>query len=344
MYRRYSRDQLQTYGWWFLSNLKRIVTQEKAIGIKDFLKNQFTLGTQVQYRDGTEPLFRCILNGNDKTTGEKTYTLIDEKEKIELIVDNTILSYLHNTLKSNKQIATTGESLLDQLFQEYQQWSYRTINDKPYIVYDIETLYAIGDLKNLPFQLGYTLTSSDHQEFIDQQMKYVEKDAIKKYVDHLLAFDGYIIWFNICWFDNIVIAYSAWYGEDEIAQLNAKSLDIFYYLRNTTNKRLWLNKVATALIGLQKTLAGWWEEWSELLKDRINNGNEHSLKKVKEYCKWDVKMTLGVLLYLYAFWEFFIDWEQYCFDEQWFLEQSRDNKPHAGKKQTMISTKDWLFW
>jgi hypothetical protein len=54
-------------------------------------------------------------------------------------------------------------------------------------------LYAIGDLKNLPFQLGYTLTSSDHQEFIDQQMKYVEKDAIKKYVDHLLAFDGYII-------------------------------------------------------------------------------------------------------------------------------------------------------
>jgi len=104
-----------------LSNLKRIVTQEKAIGIKDFLKNQFTLGTQVQYRDGTEPLFRCILNGNDKTTGEKTYTLIDEKEKIELIVDNTILSYLHNTLKSNKQITTTGESLLDQLFQEYQQ-------------------------------------------------------------------------------------------------------------------------------------------------------------------------------------------------------------------------------
>lgn len=343
MYKRYSREQLQNYGWGFLSNLKRILIQENSINIKDFLKQQFSLWTQTQYRDGTEPLFRFIAHPHT-TDWSLSYTLIDEKEKIELLVDTATLWYLHNALKSSKK-PIQWESLLSKLFDEYQQWKHRTINGKPYVVYDIETLYAVGDLKNLAFQLWYTLTSSEQQENFEQHYKYIEASAIKKYVDYLLAFDGYIIWFNTIGFDNIVIAYNAWYGEDVIAQLEAKSIDIFYYLRNLTGKRMGLNKIATALIGLQKTLAGWWSEWSELLKDRVNNGNEQALKKVKEYCKGDVKMTLWILLYLYVFGEFFIDWEQYTFDESSFITMGRDTKSTMVKKNTSALSKvnDWLF-
>lgn len=343
MYKRYSREQLQNYGWGFLSNLKRVLVQENSIHIKDFLKQQFALGVQTQYRDGTEPLFRFIYHPA-ASDGSPSYTLIDEKEKIELLVDTSTLWYLHNTLKSSKK-PIQWESLLTKLFDEYQQWQHRTINGRPYIVYDIETLYATNDLTNLAFQLWYTLTSSDHQEQFEQNYKYIEASAIKKYVDYLLAFDGYIIWFNTIGFDNKVVAYNAWYGEEVVAQLEEKSIDIFYYLRNLTGKRMWLNKIATALIGLQKTLAWGWSEWSELLKDRVHNNNEQSLKKVKEYCKWDVKMTLWILLYLYVFWEFFIDWEQYIFDELSFIRMGREIKSWTIKKNPISSSwaNDWLF-
>lgn len=231
---------------------------------------------------------------------------------------------------------------MDVLFQEYQEEKYRTINNKPYIVYDVETLYATASLKGLAFELGYTITSSESNEIFDKQFKYVDKESIKKYVDYLLDFDGYIIGFNNIGFDNIVIAYNADYGQDVIDKLNSKTIDIFYYLRNLTNKRMWLNKIATALIGLQKTLTWGGVEGVELLKDWLSTGNKDALKKVKDYCKWDVKMTLWVLLYLYKFGEFFIDDKQFNFNEEEFIALSRDIKKNDSKTKN-IENKVWLF-
>lgn len=338
MYKRYSRSQLQSFWWNFLYNLKRILRQENAAHLKDFLKTQFALWDQTQYRDGSEAIFRFQkIYGKDQSN---SYVFIDEKEKIELLVDDDVLKQLTNKFKSNNSVEK-WDSVLDVLFQDFQEQSYRTIWWKPYVVYDIETLMAIPNLKNLEFQLWYTITSSDYLPSFDKQFKYVDKASIKKYVDFLLDFDWYIVWFNNIWFDNIVAAYNAWYGKDEIEKLNNKSLDIFYYLRNLTGKRMWLNKVATALIGLAKTLWGWGSEWADLLKDWIATGNTESLKKVKDYCKWDVKMTLWVLLYLCRFSEFFIDWEQYNFKEEEFIALWKEIKKQDSQKDN--STSNWLF-
>ena len=127
-----------------------------------------------------------------------------------------------------------------------------------------------------------------------------------------------------------------------IDKLNSKTIDIFYYLRNLTNKRMWLNKIATALIGLQKTLTWGGVEGVELLKDWLSTGNKDALKKVKDYCKWDVKMTLWVLLYLYKFGEFFIDDKQFNFNEEEFIALSRDIKKNDSKTKN-IENKVWLF-
>ncbi|MFA7284255.1 MAG: ribonuclease H-like domain-containing protein [Candidatus Absconditabacterales bacterium] len=304
--------------------------QENAGNVKDFLKSQFTFGNQTYYRDGTNPVFRFT---KEHPSGQEypSYIFVDEREKIELYVDNDTIKNLTNKLKSDKVIPK-GDSLLDILFKEYQEGGFRTILGKPYVVYDIETLYATMNLKGLAFELGYTITSSDTGESFDKQFKYIEKQAIQKYVDFLLDFDGYIIGFNNIGFDNIVIGYNAGYTEEIINRLHAKSIDLFYYLRNLTNKRMGLNKVATALVGLQKTLSGGGSEGSDLLKDWLSTGNAESLKKVKEYCKGDVKMTLGVLLYLYKFGEFFIDGEQYCFNEDEFFSSGRDIKKQNVKE------------
>lgn len=338
MYKRYDYEQLQAFWGGFFYNLKKILKQENVRQLQDFLKNQFTFGDETYYREGSEAIFRFSKHEN----GDKiTYVFSDEKEKIELVVDPEAIRKINSFLKT-KNSHIKGDSVLDVLFQEYQEEKYRTINNKPYVVYDIETLYATASLKGLAFELGYTMTSSESTEAFDKQFKYVDKESIKKYVDYLLDFDGYIIGFNNIGFDNIVIAYNAGYGQDIIDKLNDKTIDIFYYLRNLTNKRMGLNKIASALIGLQKTLTGGGMEWVELLKDWLSTGNKSSLKKVKDYCKWDVKMTLGVLLYLYKFGEFFIDGKQFNFNEEEFIALGRENKKNDTKTKNN-DNKIWLF-
>lgn len=340
MYKRYNREQLQKFWGNFFANLKRIYKQENVGSIKDLLKAQFAFGNQSYFRDGTDPLFsfKKYVDRDQSVS----YVFIDEREKIELQVNEEVIKLLNGKLKNNK-VVPKWDSVLDVLFQEYQNWEFRTIGGKPYVVYDIETLYAAMNLKWLAFELGYTINSSDQGQSFERLFKYVEKEAIKKYVDFLLDFDGYIVWFNNIGFDNIVIWYNAGYSEDIIQKLHDKSVDLFYYLRNLTNKRMWLNKVATALVGLQKTLSGGWSEWADLLKDRLATGSLESLKKVKDYCKWDVKMTLWVLLYLYKFWEFFIEWEQYLFDEKEFILLSKDMKKQQTSTQPQKEIYSWLF-
>ena len=226
MYKRYDYEQLQTFGGSFFYNLKKILKQENARQIQDFLKNQFTFGDETYYREGSDALFRFKKNQNDDGV---SYVFIDEKEKIELLVDTNVIKKINSFLKS-KNSHIKGDNVMDVLFQEYQEEKYRTINNKPYIVYDVETLYATASLKGLAFELGYTITSSESNEIFDKQFKYVDKESIKKYVDYLLDFDGYIIGFNNIGFDNIVIAYNADYGQDVIDKLNSKTIYIFYYL------------------------------------------------------------------------------------------------------------------
>ena len=326
MYKRYNLEQVKDYGIWFVKNLEKIIKNERLQSVRDLIKSSFVMWDQVQYRDGSEPVFRIIKSKD----AWYSYALIDEKEKIEVHLDDTWLISLNTLFRNISQSRQKKENkdMLSNLLGKYDQWNFRTINDKDFIVYDIETLMATSNLRWTQFQLGYSICSWD-QETHDKCFKYIEKSNLKKYVDYLLDYDGWIVWFNHVWFDNIVICYSLDYTQEQIDQLNNKSLDIFYYIRNLTWKRIWLNKVSSALVWLDKVLAGWWLEWAELLKKRLSDDDQTALNKVKEYCKWDVKMTLGVLLYLMEHKEFYIDWKKYLFDEDQFIELANDIKTRS---------------
>ena len=283
--------------------------QEKADKLSDLLKNIFRYGHTVYYFEGNQPNFRIVKES------PSDYIFYDEQERIHLCCDSEGINKLHNILKNLKtQSNTPHKSLLDTLIDEFLAGWYRTIEGKPYLVYDIETPIATNDLSKLPFALWYVALSDQNKT--NFQANYVAKDNLKKFVDFVLNFDGYIVWYNNIWFDNPVIAYNIWYGEEEIAVINTKSLDLFQVMYNLTGKRIGLNKLSTALIWLKKTLEGAWSEWSTLLKQYTEHGDEKALAKVKEYCKNDVKMTLWVLLYLLKFGKIQTEEEEYNFDHQ----------------------------
>ncbi|OQY39932.1 MAG: hypothetical protein B6229_02790 [Spirochaetaceae bacterium 4572_7] len=88
--------------------------------------------------------------------------------------------------------------------------------------------------------------------------------------------------------------------------INKKSLDIFYFIRNITGKRIGLNKISEAFIGIKKTLESG-AEGEVLRKKYKDTGDEKFLDEFKQYCKNDVRMTAFVLLYLLHFKKVFIE-------------------------------------
>ncbi len=330
---------MENYGTGLIRNLEKLMKYNQMQSIEDLIKSSFLIGNEVQYRDGSEPIFRIIKlkdNWND-------YAFIDEKEKIEIYINDKWLTSLsrvfrivtHNRKRQNEL------DMLSSLLGKYDQWDFRLIGGKNYIVYDIETLMATSNLKWTEFQLWYSINSWDNEGH-DKCFRYIEKDNLKKYVDYLIGYDGRIIGFNNVWFDNIVICYSLGYWQEEIDILNSKSLDIFYYIWNLTDKRMWLNKISSALIWLDKVLKWWGVEWSTLLKQWLSDGDKKALNKVKEYCKWDVKMTLGVLLYLMEHKEFYIEWKKYIYEENQFVDLANNIK-NKSKSITNIKKESNLF-
>lgn len=55
-------------------------------------------------------------------------------------------------------------------------------------------------------------------------------------------------------FDNPVVTYAAGGTDEDLAAINAKSLDLFLFVRNMTGKRIGLNKISQALVDVEKTL------------------------------------------------------------------------------------------
>jgi hypothetical protein len=162
----------------------------------------------------------------------------------------------------------------------------------------------------------------------DQKMdyKYIWQDDLQSFAQKLLDFDGYIIWFNSFAFDNPITMKQWWFGEEELQIINKKSLDIFYFIRNITWKRIGLNKISEAFIWIKKTLESG-AEWEVLRKKYKDTGDEQFLNEFKQYCKNDVRMTTFVLLYLLHFKKVFIEWEEKTFEITDFvkLAKPKDN-------------------
>ncbi len=101
---------------------------------------------------------------------------------------------LHNLLKAEKALTKNMKanlSIREILEEEFSNNEWRTINGKPYIVYDIETENVTStNLATHQFTIAYVMFSETGE------YKLITQENMKKFMDFLLNFDGYIIGFN----------------------------------------------------------------------------------------------------------------------------------------------------
>lgn len=152
--------------------------------------------------------------------------------------------------------------------------------------------------------------------------EYIDQEGLKKFVQKMLDFDGYIVGFNSIAFDNIVSVYNVGGNEEDIKKLNEKSIDLFLFVRAMTGKRLGLNKIAEALVNVSKTLSSG-SEGEVLYKKYLEENDLNALEEFKKYCKNDVRMTMLVFLYLMHFKKLFIEGEEITFTIEDLVEKSR---------------------
>lgn len=323
MYKKFSISDAKTTKTSFVENVQKIMRQERLTSAKQLIQWWENYEKEKIWYEWSQASFRII-------KWEKII-LIDEKEKIELILDESDISSLHNLV--NKWLEKWAKSILESLLDDFSAWNIPNIQEKDFLVYDIETLNNFAWMKNITFEIWYSIQSND------KIYKLTEKDKLKKFVDYMLSFDGYIVGFNNIHFDNPVCAYNCWYGEQEIKILNEKTIDLYQIVYNLTWKRMWLNKISSNLLWLSKTLEKWWMEGDKLLKAYNETGDKKAYSKVKEYCKNDVKMTLAVMLYFMREGNLYIDGDSYEFSPSDMVELWKMKKG----EQAPSTKAQWFF-
>lgn len=333
MYKRFTIRDLSTIKNNFIQNLTYVIKKENCQLLNDFLKLIFKNSDNAYYFFRGEPTFRIFKSG-------ETVTLVDEKEKNEIILDREWLASLNYLVKNaiiKKNQKVVQKSIETILLDEFKAWTFANVLWKPFLVYDIETKANTENIKETEFLIAYSLEPQDTK----MTYEYVDKKGLDKFVQKLLDFDGYIVWYNNIFFDNPVCIYNTTKNEDDLKILNDKSLDVFVFIRNLTWKRLWLNKVSSALVWVQKTLQSWLEG-EKLYNEYIKTQNEDLLKEFKEYCKNDVRMTALVLLYLIHYKRIFIEWDEINFTIEDLLEKSK-SVWHKKEEKKIISKDQSIF-
>lgn len=280
----------------------------------DLFKKIFKEGKEIYYMNRWDFTFRFQDTGNE-------YILMDEREKIQLILDDQGKREFQTMVKNFfiKKERVTGQKSIEQiLLDEFHTGKYSTIWGKKYMVYDIETDTNIENLKETKFLLAYAMHPTDGNKMT---YEYIDQEELRTFVQKMLDFDWYIVGFNSIAFDNIVSVYNIWGNEDDIKKINEKSIDLFLFVRAMTGKRLWLNKIAEALVNISKTLSSW-AEWEILYKKYLEDNDLDALEEFKKYCKNDVRMTMLIFLYLMHFKKLFIEGEEITFTLDELIEKS----------------------
>ncbi len=330
MYKKFSLEEIKNVKNNFIPNLYNIIKKEKCQWINDLVKFIFKEWDDVYFFDRWYPSFRISKKW-------EILELTDEKERIQLMIPINDKSKLQNLLKTyiiKKEKQIWQKSIEQILFDEFKSGNYNTILDKPYIVYDIETtVWVWNNLDSYKFLLAYSMTPWNEK----MDYNYIDQNTLKDFSKKILNFDWYIIWFNSFSFDNPITIKQSWLSENDLQKLNKKSLDIFYFIRNITWKRIWLNKIWEALIWIQKTLESW-QEWEVLWKKYQETWDSKFLDEFKKYCKNDVRMTAFVLLYLLHFKKIFIEWEEKTFEIKDFVKLAKP-KENIKKESEQFSNK-----
>lgn len=310
MYKRFSIEELKTVQNKFIPNLYSVIKKERCQWFNDLVKVCFREWDSVYHFYRWEPIFRI-------TQKDDYYRLIDEREKIEIVIPPDEKGKIQSLIKTyiTKKERQVGQKSIEQiLLEEFKNGTFNTINEKPYIVYDIETTVS-ADIHNCEFLLAYYFDPENNYT-------YVAKEDIKDFVKKMVEFDGYIVSFNGIYFDNPVSVWNAKGTDEEIEIINNKTIDMYLFMQAMTGKRMWLNKIAEAFVGVTKTLESW-AEWEVLWKKYQDTGEEKYLEEFKKYCKNDVKMTTLVLFYLLYAKKLFIDWVEKIYTIKEFVEKAQ---------------------
>ncbi len=300
MYKKLTYEQLLKLKSGFFTTLSHILKKNRYPTLKDYLTVCSKQGEAVYHMMRQDYIWRTVF-----VDGANKVIFFDEREKIELHADKDTIAKIGSLVKDTKKVSAQSklsesiEQTLTKAFDEGLLWA---IDGKDYLVYDIETSYASNDLRTMDFYLWYAYVV----QWWKWSYRYVDGDNLAKFLQFMIEFDGYIIGFNSLAFDNPVTTYSALQSagtfteelyESQLAILNQKSLDIFQFVRNLTDKRMWLNRLSRALVGVGKTLESG-KEWENLRKQYQEQWDEAALKTLKDYCKNDVKMTYLCLWYI----------------------------------------------
>lgn len=272
----------------------------------DFFKKIFKEGNDIYYFNRWDAVFRFSKQDNGELA------LMDEREKIQVMLDEQgqrdfALIIKNYILKKEK---VSGQKSIEQILMDtFQEGVYDKILGKKYLVYDIETVGSLEDLKHMKFVLGYAMQPNEQHKMT---YEYVDQNGLEEFVQKMIDFDGYIVGFNNIWFDNPVCIYNVGRSEEELALLNEKSIDLYVLIQALSGKRMGLNKVSEALVGVSKTLESWAE--TEILYQKfLETGDESHMEILKQYCKNDVRMTALVFLYFMHFKKLFMEDDEIFF-------------------------------
>ena len=331
MYKKFTTEELSTIQNNLIPHLYSIIQREKCQWINDFFKIAFHEWDEVIYFDKWNPFMSINL------IKDQIY-IADETDNIQIQIpadDKSELNRLMIRYISKKQKQSWQKTIEQILMDAFVEWKFYSILGKPYLVYDIETALISWDVSSSNFPEYYLWYSMEELEPGKMQYSCITKEDLWKFVQKMIDFDWYIVWFNQIYFDNPVSIYNAWLTDNELEIINNKSLDLYVFFQQLTGKRMWLNKISDSLVGVKKTLDSWadvenlWKEWKSSDDNKI-------LKKIQEYCKNDVRMTALVLLYLLHFKKVDLDNEDFVFDIDKLIELSKPiekkstNKPTAG--------------
>lgn len=317
-------EELTTIQNNLIPHLYTVIQREKCQWVNDFFKMVFHNWHEVMYFDRGNPLLNIQLIDND-------IHITDEVDNIQIQIpanDKSALNRLMIRYISKKQRQVWQRTIEQILMDTFVEWNFYSVLWKPYIVYDIETALISWEVNEENFPEYYLWFSMEEVEAGKMEYSCIMMEDLKEFVQKLIDFDGYIIWYNQIYFDNPVSVYNVWLTNEEVKILNDKSLDLYVFFQQLTWRRMWLNRVSDSLVWVSKTLDSWadveslWKQWKETNDKKI-------LKKIQEYCKNDVRMTALVLMYLLHFKKVDLEDGEYTFDIDKFLELSHPMEKRA---------------
>lgn len=313
MYKTMSLEELQSIRSWLLQNLKKIYEAEWFPYFKQFIKKIRNNDTEeLLYFKSNEVFFRIILK-------DEWLDLVDENSSIKISLDENGILKVHNLLKKKIE-SKWKQNIANTLLTKFESESMKKYLWKDFLVYDIETIWNIQNLKETQFILAYMIDTKDFWSWKSPKYKFIWKTSVDKFLNYMIEYDWYIVWYNNISFDNPVTVYNSNLKDHEkiIENLNKKSLDLFLLYSKIFWKRIWLDAVASTIVNISKTLSSG-AEWSNLLKKYHETWDQNAFNKVKNYCKNDVRMTLTILLYLLFNWQISYQWVDMSIDKEYIL-------------------------